>query len=91
MLIKIGLGETNIKSINDRHYDNFELYPLNNYENIPYNYLTTSLILPNHLHEYEKTNWHGHFHNLVKFNLVWMNSPICIQLNSIWFNPTKFN
>jgi hypothetical protein len=56
MLIKIGLGETNIKSINDRHYDNFELYPLNNYENIPYNYLTTSLILPNHLHEYEKTN-----------------------------------
>jgi hypothetical protein len=56
MLIKVGLGETNIKSISDHHYDNSELYPFNNYENIPYNYLTTSLPSPTHLHEYEKTN-----------------------------------
>jgi hypothetical protein len=45
--------------------------------------LTTSLPSPTHLHEYEKTNWHGHFHNLAKLNLVWMNSPICIQFDSI--------
>jgi hypothetical protein len=35
MLIKVGLRETNIKSISDHHYDNSKLYPFNNYENIP--------------------------------------------------------
>ncbi len=53
MLIKIDLAETNIKSISDHHYDNCKFYPFNHYENIPYNYLTTSLPSPTHLHGYE--------------------------------------
>ncbi len=34
MIIKNGLGETCIKSINDTHNDNYGCCPLDNYENI---------------------------------------------------------
>jgi hypothetical protein len=34
MIIKTILGEIGIRSIRDRHHDNFEHWPFDNYENI---------------------------------------------------------